>query len=325
MIHVAIIGAGQLGSRHLQALALLQRDAKVQVVDPSPESRTRAEQRFREAAQGDRVKIELHSELSALSDRLDVAIVATTSDLRRSVVERLLAHRSVAHLVLEKVLFQCLDDYPFVASLLEERQTRGWVNCPRRVWPFYRRLKEALQGRAILEVSGSGSGWGLGCNAIHTIDLISFLSDRTAYTLSTEQLDTQPIASKRAGYIEFTGALRGRFVDGPLFNIASYLQGSVPAVIEIVTEDERWIVRESEQRAWVSSSITDWTWREEAVEVPRQSRLTHLIVEALVEQGTCGLPTYAESAALHLPLVRAFLTHLQRLNAERVLVSCPIT
>ena len=46
MINIAIIGAGELGSRHLQALAHLEEDATIQVVDSSEESRQITMERF---------------------------------------------------------------------------------------------------------------------------------------------------------------------------------------------------------------------------------------------------------------------------------------
>ena len=48
MHQIAIIGAGQLGSRHLQGLAKLQLPCQVHVVDPSPKSLEVARQRFAE-------------------------------------------------------------------------------------------------------------------------------------------------------------------------------------------------------------------------------------------------------------------------------------
>jgi predicted dehydrogenase len=46
MKSIVIIGAGQLGSRHLQALRLIDEPIRIQVVDPSHESLKVAEERF---------------------------------------------------------------------------------------------------------------------------------------------------------------------------------------------------------------------------------------------------------------------------------------
>ena len=45
---IAVIGAGEVGSRHLQALALLKRPVKIFVVDPSNESLRIAKERFQQ-------------------------------------------------------------------------------------------------------------------------------------------------------------------------------------------------------------------------------------------------------------------------------------
>ena len=46
--HIAIIGAGEIGSRHLQGLALIDRRIDVSVVDPSHSSLKLAKTRFQE-------------------------------------------------------------------------------------------------------------------------------------------------------------------------------------------------------------------------------------------------------------------------------------
>ena len=43
---IILIGAGNIGSRHLQALALLDRPAQVYVVEPSEEARVLSKSRF---------------------------------------------------------------------------------------------------------------------------------------------------------------------------------------------------------------------------------------------------------------------------------------
>jgi predicted dehydrogenase len=52
MINIAIIGAGQIGSRHLQALSYLEEHAVIQVVDPLEQSRKTAEERFNDTCNG---------------------------------------------------------------------------------------------------------------------------------------------------------------------------------------------------------------------------------------------------------------------------------
>ena len=50
MNNICIIGAGQLGSRHLQALKMVLQPLLITVVDPSSESLKMAEERYQAAA-----------------------------------------------------------------------------------------------------------------------------------------------------------------------------------------------------------------------------------------------------------------------------------
>ncbi len=321
-----MIGAGQLGSRHLQALALLREEGVIHVVDPSAQSRETAFQRFKEVIdQSGRITAQFRASISELPDDLDIAIVATNSDVRRQVVEQLLGHSRVKFLILEKVLFQKLDDYDAVQQLLDTHCVEAWVNCPRREWPLYRGLKKRLSGKQLYEVHVSGSNWGLGCNSIHLIDLIAFLSDKSEYVLFIDLLDPCTTASKRPGFIEFTGILNGRFSSGPSFSIASYAQGTLPDVIEVCGDGCRLLIRESEKRLWVSSDSDQWHWLEESFDVPYQSRLTNIVVERILETGKCDLPTYHESAHLHKPLQSGLLAHMAGIDPGRTANLCPIT
>jgi hypothetical protein len=78
MIRVALIGAGQLGSRHLQALARLPAGSRVTMVEPSEASRSTAQSRWAEVA-GQGIAVEFVEGLGQLSGEIDVAIVATTA------------------------------------------------------------------------------------------------------------------------------------------------------------------------------------------------------------------------------------------------------
>ena len=81
---VAIVGAGNIGGRHLQALVRSERPLEVYVVDPSPGVLRHAAARVDEAASNEHVSVRYLGELSKLPSTLDVAIVATTSKERRS-------------------------------------------------------------------------------------------------------------------------------------------------------------------------------------------------------------------------------------------------
>lgn len=322
---LAVIGAGQLGSRHLQALALLDRPLSLEVVDPNPASLETAKARLAEIPAGSSPRRVLyHSDLSQLSSDLDLVIVATHSDIREKVVTDLLAAKRVRYLILEKLLFQSPGSYERVAALLRRTGVKAWVNCPRRLWPEYIDLKTRIAGFRWLDLSVTGTQWGLGSNAIHFLDLLSFLGGPADFKLSGELLDPEIPAAKRPGFVEIGGTLCGTSTHKGHVVMTVHPGEELSCLLQLATDRMRININELEGKAWCSEAATDWAWR--ALPFPRtmQSRLTHEVAEALLDAGDCGLTSFDESARLHRTLLGVFLPHLARAGKARG-DSCPLT
>ena len=115
---ILLAGAGQLGSRYLQGMVTYGHALDVWVYDPSIASLARAEQRWREVTPStSEHTVQYVSEISGLPESLDLVIVATTADVRASVVAQVAQHARVSNWVLEKVLAQSLDELAHVALL----------------------------------------------------------------------------------------------------------------------------------------------------------------------------------------------------------------
>lgn len=327
MTKLAVIGAGNLGSRHLQALAKLKRPSEIVVVDPDQMALERAAARCAEIG-ANAASVTYVRSIDKIGSDLDVAIVATNADIRADIVRKLLAQRRVRGLLLEKVLFTRPDDYADIAGVLQRHGVKAWVNCVRRAWPFYRQLQERLASSVLREVSVSGVEWGLGCNSIHMLDLMAWLCRSNSYTIDSVRLDDGARPAKRVGFVEFTGALSGAFRNGPIFQIASWSAGSargMPFLLQVIADDAVYIVREDEGRAWIADGRSGWKWQEVPCQVVLQSDLTHHVVEEILAKGTAPLTTYDDSAALHAPMLEAFIQHLQARSPTAAIVECRVT
>jgi len=322
---LAVIGAGQLGSRHLQALALLDRPTNLEVVDPNPASLETAKTRLSEVPPNAAPRgVQYHSRIDQLSADLDLVIVATHSDIREKVVTELLAAKRVRYLVLEKLLFQSPGSYERIASLLQRSGVKAWVNCPRRLWPQYVDLKARLAGFRWLDLSVTGTQWGLGSNAIHFLDLLSFLGGPTDFKLSGELLDPEILPSKRPGFVEFGGTLCGTSSHKGHVVMTVHPGEDLSCLLQLATDRVRFNINELEGKAWFSEAASGWAWRELPFPRTMQSRLTHEVAQALLDGGDCGLTSFEESARLHQTLLRVFLPHLARAGKARG-DSCPLT
>ncbi|MFZ5754910.1 MAG: Gfo/Idh/MocA family oxidoreductase, partial [Bacillota bacterium] len=263
MTTLAVIGAGQLGSRHLQALGLITCPVNIEVVDPSTASLTRAHELFYQVPRNENIlSIRFLNRLEDLSQEIAVAVVATNSDIRRKVVENLLHTKQVRALLLEKILFQKYEDYTAVYELLQAKKVKAWVNCPRRMWPFHAELKHLMDGSRWVEYTVSGSNWGLGCNAIHFIDHLASITGSLNFTFNTNLLDREIKKSSRQGYIEFTGTLYGWTERHDKIYLTSYPEGNAPVLVEINSDILRCVLRENEGIAMISQKETGWQWKE---------------------------------------------------------------
>lgn len=316
MHQIMIIGAGQLGSRHLQALANVRLPFSITVVDPSEESLRVAKERYESISQtGTQHAIRFSQTIEPQPEGVDIAIIPTNSDVRRSVVEKLLSTSRVRYLVLEKLLFGKREDYDAIQSLLDKHHVTAWVNCSMRTMPFYADLKSRLNSSTI-QYDVFASQMGLATISIHFIDHIAYLTGGKIYTVDTSHLDPISIPSKRRGFLEFNGTLQVTFENGSIGTFTCYEDGDAPMQVNISNKMFRCISREWEKKAWVAESKTGWIWKEEEADIPYQSSMTATVVEDILQTETCALVPYTESAALHIPLLEALQDFLRSHSSE---------
>lgn len=324
--NIAIIGVGQIGSRHLQALALLSCPVSIYLVDPSEASLATAVERFGQVK--GLVKPEnVHTllDIEQLPGSIDIAIIASSAQIRRALVDTLLSAKQVRYLILEKFLFQKPEDFDHIGDLIAGKNIPTWVNCPRRVVAFYKKLKQDIGPSQRVAFSVAGSQIGIGCNGIHYLDLMSFLTGELNFTLSPDGLDAGIKESKRPGFIEFTGSLQGFSANGSSFHLTSFAGGSTPTLLTIASEVFTCVIREGEGKAWFSEHKNNWQWEERACSIPFQSQITHLLVEEILQTGTSQLTTYEDSKLLHLSILKALTAHAQSLPSISGDQLCPIT
>ena len=148
MYNIAVIGVGALGRRHVESILKSEMELQVYVID---NNRTAVENII---AMDE--KIVGGTNISILPQKVDVAIIATSSAVRKDVFMNLISHSDVKNIIFEKVLFQRVEDYYEVKECLCKKNIRAWVNCARREFDSYWKIKEILQGCNNFTVNISG-------------------------------------------------------------------------------------------------------------------------------------------------------------------------
>lgn len=307
---IVLIGVGGLGSRHLQALSKLDEEIIIHAVDPSEVSIENAKKIVQSKG-----NIIYHNDMKNLPKTSNIAIIAVTSGIRRKVTEELLEKCSIQYIIFEKVLFNRVDDYYAVGNLLSSKGIIAWVDCARREWKFYQMLKSYYNKAEEVQLTVSGKNWGLGCNAIHHLDLLAYLSDTIdEISIDISNLDDIIHESKRAGYIEFTGELSGS-IGKNSFHLISPIN-DINSEIRVASATCNTVIHEMGDK--ISATITrynkDEIISEDKIEChsPYISELTNRVVESILKTGSCNLTPYKESMELHIPLIHAFL---KKINA----------
>lgn len=325
MKKIVLIGAGQLGSRHLQGLAKSDIEISIEVVEPFESSRNIAKQRFEEIPSNEKViKINFLETISYLSDELDLVIVATNADVRYKVVKELLESKKVRNLVLEKVLFQKVEEYKYVEELLTKTNTKCWVNHPRRMFPFYKNLKSELSNSKNINFSVSGGAWGLGCNGLHFLDCFSYLSSETKIKLGSSLLDKKLYDTKRTGFNEFNGMINGTLSDNCTFSINCFAEEISPIQFNITSNELNILIDES--NGWYRVSKKENSWKPEIKEekiIYFQSELTNILLDNVFNDN-CTLPSYNEAMKLHIKYLDLLISHVNNFSDIKY-DFCPIT
>jgi hypothetical protein len=321
---VAIIGAGQLGGRHLQGVLGYEVQVAVYVFDISDGSLDIAKQRAGEIQHSHSVTFT--KEWQTLPNALDLVIVATSANVREEVIFKLVQSCDVKYLILEKVLFQSLSSYARIASLLEARNISAWVNHPRRMLrdyqDIYTHLNTASGGRIY---TAAGGNWGLGCNALHFIDLFTYFDRSLLAQIDFRGVDQEILPSKRDGFVEFTGTIVGTFESGNTFMISSFPGMSTGLTILVAATDSRWVIQESGTPQVVQlSGTSNFSSVSKPFLIEFQSALTKRLISGIFETGACELPSYNTASRTHLPFVSGMIEKYNELTGKRV-DFCPIT
>ena len=308
MSNILIIGVGQIGFRYLEGLSKAKLDLDITVVDSSELSlRSVKEHWLQVGAIRPHQKIRWCQTLPKELDNVDLAIIATCSKGRATLINEIAQVVSVRYWILEKVLAQSKQEL----DLIENATTNAkgiWVNTPRRLMAWHQQLKFKFCNQGSLKVKKIGGLWGLACNSIHFIDLISWWTGESLLSIDTSKLDKIWLESKRRGYFEVAGEIFAKFSGGTELLLKSN-PNLVEDTIHIELQNKNiWVIDEGKGIAFES--------KEDILNgrLELQSDMTGPMVTKILTKGTCELPTLKKSLDQHTIFLDAMLQHWNHSN-----------
>lgn len=324
---VLIVGCGELGSRHLQAVAGLPEISNIEIVDSRQEALALGKQRL--DAVTDRVQHIQYRWLNSLDDatpQCDLCIIATLAMGRVALIKQVAEQLKCRSFLIEKVVSQTIAEYQDLLAFAKKSNLAIWVNCKTRAYQFHQKAKKSLVDSGPLLVSVVGGNHGLASNGIHIVDLFAFYDNATQIENIGLHIDETLHASKRGnGIFDLSGSIQGYSKKGSRLSISYVKDHQVPDHFSLVSESYRFIVDHLNRTIWESRIENNWSWEpvafEENIMVSYMSR--GFARDILISQA-CLLPTLEEHYPAHQFILSALEPYFSRLARSQNGV-CPIT
>ena len=309
-LEAVVIGLGPLGRRHLEGLFLSEVCKRIHIVDPS-EIAIQDTLNFtrKNIVENKRNGTELidHSDYEKLPKEVDLVIVSTNSRFRLSAVKSFFEKSYTSNMILEKFLFFNSDDYKEFDTLLSKYGTNVYVNTPRRSMESYKKLKHELTDKRLNFLSVEGENWGLATSMIHFLDLFQFLTGRSNLdVLNFNEVKLDDAKSKRVGFQEMFGTLKGRFEDGPSFSISSTESENTTVVVSLFVEDGVFVIDEVKESISFIANKTGLALENNIFRLEYVSEITAALVKKLNANQKIDLTPFELSAYMHKKIIKGY-------------------
>lgn len=318
---IVLVGCGNIGSRHLQAIVKLKDSISIQIIEPDLKAQTLAKSRLNEIKYN-KFKHEIfwHKSLSEIKNKSDLVIVATNSKGRINLIQKLLnlGHKKF---IIEKIVCQSSDEYNKLLLLFKKFRAKGWVNTNRRYFKVYQIIKKKFVDSKFIQLSVFAGNSDLGTNAIHFLDLFSWFVEDYEIKLNGEFLGNEIFKNKRGeNFKEFQGTVIS-FSKNSFISLTFFPAKKESFIIKIYGEDRFASVDELEEQSY----FVNKKGKEKInAKFGHTSELTTKIIQDIFSKDDCLLPTLKDSSYLHKELFHIFNKHMKKtLNKDVKL--CPIT
>lgn len=322
---VLLVGCGQIGSRHLQAVSCLKDVGYVDVVDCHDGSLSLGQTRLKDVADANAAIVYRWLKAVAISSHnADLCIVATSAQGRVELVKEIFEKTGVSQFIIEKLVTQSLVEYQELMVFAQRHDLKIWVNCPTRAYSIHQYIKSKIDHRQPLLFSQIGGNFGLACNGIHYADLFLFYDGGNEIRPAGISIDPILHPSKRGkDFFDLSGVLTGHTSKGSKMILSYAADHLLPDVVTIMTKQARFMV--DIIGGWAQESIDGQPWQKIGIESKTNvSYTTQIFCEDIFSCRTCALPTLEECWPAHQYILTVLLPHFnQLLKVENQF--CPAT
>ena len=324
---ILVIGCGDLGSRHLQAVSALPDVEEITVVDPNPKSLELGKQRLLDVPHRSKeTELKWFSSLEEMQGDADLCIMATLAEGRNALIKTIAQRFGVQLFLIEKLVAQSVEDYEALISFAKEKNLSIWVNCQTRANGSHKRIKQNLDPGHPILLNVIGGNHGLATNGVHYADLFCFYDGSDHIQLNGTVIDPLLHPAKRGkGFFDLSGTLLGSSGKGSQFTLSFSGSHRSPPHLSIVSPHYRAIIDDVLGCFYESREASGWNWEK----IPYEgdlfvSRMTKDFVADIFEKQACELPTLEECFPAHRFILKTLQPHFGALLKKEI-SCCPAT
>ncbi|MGY4383088.1 putative dehydrogenase [Pedobacter sp. UYP24] len=292
-MNILFVGFGGMGCRHAQSFLNKKDEHDLFVVEPVRDLYISNLSRI--GATEDDFK--WFKYVSDVNVQIDFAVVATPSEPRFDIVQKLI-DKNIQYFLLEKVVFQSIQQFQTIIEKLEMHGAIAYCNFVNRYFPQYLGIKElTTESKDVLQMTVIGGDFGLGCNGLHYLDLFEYITGSQSSDF-VSNLNESNIGNKRGSqYKEVVGTLVCRTQTKSGFNISAKTGKKIGVEVTITTPNAVHHFDEDDQM-YHFYNLENMSLQSEKFVMLPSSSLTYKIFQDIFKN-ECLLPTVQQTLKLH--------------------------
>lgn len=179
---------------------------------------------------------------------------------------------------------------------------------------FYKKLKNKINLKTLLGFEVNGGNWGLACNSIHFIDLVSWILGLNNYTIESYKLGRWK-SSKRKNFYEINGQIKINFEKYYLKLLSYPKNGNMNVIIKF--KSKKILINETEMKLETNNTIKE-------VKIDLQSELILSHMKNIANNKQLDLPNLNFSVNHHIKYISFFINVWNIKNKQNIKFA-PIT
>lgn len=312
MVRIIIIGIGNIGKRHLQAISNLSIEFEVFCYDKMKT----AMYSVPDFCANNNIKIKNLHYLYSINDvekkinNTTIVILSATSKNRIDTLKMVL-NKNPLSIIAEKPLVQNLTDYEQIMRISKKNKVPIYINFIARVQPFYQKIYEDVKEEKEFVFYANMPKWGISTVGIHQFDLLCWLFRVNSYKMVASNLKSI-YETKRKGFYDMVGSI---ILETEKRNICVFnnMENESIASIQIITSNKVYNIFEEQKKMLLIE-------KENAIELKEinfvyVSQYINIVIESIIStNSSIMLPNIEEGYIAH----KILFEYMKRNNIEKL-------